>query len=54
MFYSTSANQQDINEAYSQMTVQGFFKKGRTYEEVKNMLKMILEYWTVCKHPNMQ
>jgi response regulator RpfG family c-di-GMP phosphodiesterase len=54
VFYSTSANQKDINEAYTQMTVQGFFKKGRTYEEAKNTLKLILEYWKECRHPNTQ
>jgi response regulator RpfG family c-di-GMP phosphodiesterase len=54
IFYSTSANQQDINEAYSKMTVQGFFKKGRTYAEAKNTLKLILEYWKECRHPNIQ
>lgn len=54
VFYSTSAHQHDINEAYSKMTVQGFFKKGRTYEEAKTMLKLIFEYWKLCRHPNIQ
>lgn len=54
VFYSTSAHQQDVDEAYSKMTVQGFFKKGRTYEEAKTMLGLIFEYWKMCKHPNMQ
>src|SRR5690606_28530582 len=27
VFYSTSARQQDIDKAYSEMTIQGFFKK---------------------------
>lgn len=54
VFYSTSAHQQDVNEAYSKMTVQGFFKKGRSYEEAKAMLKLIFDYWKMCKHPNIQ
>lgn len=54
VFYSTSAQQQDINEAYSKMTVQGFFKKGRDYKEMKETISLILEYWKACKHPNIQ
>ncbi len=52
VFYSTSADQQTVNEAYTQMTVQGFFKKPNTYAEMKETIKLILEYWAVCKHPN--
>ena len=54
VFYSTVARQSDIDEAYSKMTVQGFFKKGRDYQETKNSISLILEYWKLCKHPNMQ
>lgn len=54
VFYSTSARQQDIDEAYSKMTVQGFFKKPRDYKEVKESIALILEYWKHCKHPNLQ
>jgi len=52
IFYSTSAYQQDVNEAYTQMTVQGFFKKGADIEETAQTLKVIFDYWTLCKHPN--
>lgn len=54
VFYSTSANQADINEAYTQMTVQGFFRKGNEYNEMKRLIKLILDYWAACKHPNTQ
>jgi CheY-like chemotaxis protein len=54
VFYSTSAKQQDINEAYTQMTVQGFFKKGRDYNGIKSTIGLILEYWKACSHPNTQ
>lgn len=53
IFYSTSANQHDVNRAYTQMTIQGFFKKEGDYEVMKNNIKVILEYWTVCRHPNL-
>lgn len=52
IFYSTSANQKDVNDAYAKMTVQGFFQKGNDYTEMKNVIKLILDYWTLCKQPN--
>lgn len=52
IFYSTAANQNDVNEAYMKMTIQGFFQKGSDYEKVKSILKIIFDYWTNCKHPN--
>jgi CheY-like chemotaxis protein len=52
VFYSTSVSQATVNEAYTQMTVQGFFQKKNTYAEVKGDIKLILNYWKDCKHPN--
>lgn len=52
IFYSTAVNQQIVNEAYTQMTVQGFFQKSNGFEEMKKNIKLILDYWTACKHPN--
>ena len=52
VFYSTSIDQKAINEAYTKMTVQGFFQKGHNYEEIKTIIKVIIDYWEVCKHPN--
>lgn len=52
MFFSTTATQEDVNDAYTVMTVQGFFKKGYDYDGMKNMLKTIFEYWSICRHPN--
>lgn len=52
VFLSTQASQSDINEAYLKMTVQGFFKKGNNYNEMKTMLKNIFEYWKNSLHPN--
>lgn len=54
IFYSTSASQQSVNEAYTQMTVQGFFKKGIDYKAIKSNIKLILDYWCACIHPNIQ
>lgn len=52
VFYSTQTTQRDINDAYLNMTVQGFFKKGIDYEESKILLKTIFDYWRLSKHPN--
>ncbi|HEU4496353.1 MAG TPA: response regulator [Flavobacterium sp.] len=52
IFYSTSAHQSHVNEAYSEMTIQGFFKKATSLSETIDLMKLILGYWTVCKHPN--
>lgn len=53
IFYSTSARQKDVNDAYNKMTIQGFFQKSNDYNEMKKVIKLILDYWTTCKHPNL-
>jgi two-component SAPR family response regulator len=52
VFYSTSATQPTVNEVYTKMTVQGFFKKSNNFEHTKDTLKTIFDYWKICKHPN--
>jgi CheY-like chemotaxis protein len=52
VFYSTSIAQSAVDEAYIQMTVQGFFQKGDHYEEIKKTIDLIVSYWKVCRHPN--
>ena len=52
VFFSTNTNQKDVNEAYQEMVVQGFFKKPNGYVSLKAMLSNILMYWQTCKHPN--
>jgi CheY-like chemotaxis protein len=52
IFYSTSDNEATVTEAYTKMTVQGFFRKGSSYDEIKNHIKLIVGYWKVCRHPN--
>jgi|SRR5215203_2598268 len=51
-FFSTSADNQSVDTAYKEFTVQGFFQKTNRYEELKTVLKLIIDYWKVCKHPN--
>jgi CheY-like chemotaxis protein len=52
IFYSTSVNQNAVNEAYTKMTVQGFFPKSNSFEEMRKMLALIIDYWMYCRHPN--
>ena len=52
IFYSTSVNQETVNEAYTEMTVQGFFQKKDRYEEIKKDIKLMVDYWQECRHPN--
>ncbi|RZK66549.1 MAG: response regulator [Pedobacter sp.] len=54
VFYSTSANQRDVNDAYTHLAVQGFFKKKTDYSAMKDQIKLIVDYWSVCIHPNTQ
>ena len=54
IFYSSAANQADVNDAFLNMTTQGFFKKGPDYQNSKNTIKVILDYWRLCRHPNTQ
>lgn len=54
VFYSTSIDQNAVNEAYTQMTVQGYFQKGNSFDEMKRNIKIICDYWLVCRHPNVK
>ena len=52
VFYSTFVSQDVVNETYTKMTIQGFFRKGASYKEMKSDIKVIVDYWQICKHPN--
>src|SRR5690606_32078869 len=52
IFFSTSADSDSVTKAYHEMTVQGFFRKSNSYGEVKNTIKLIMDYWRHCQHPN--
>ena len=52
VFYSTSTDNYLVDKAYSEVTIQGFFKKPVRYADIKLQLKIILEYWGICVHPN--
>ena len=51
IFFTTTANKKSVLEAYYQ-SVQGFFQKPNTLEELENKIKIIIEYWNECIAPN--
>lgn len=52
IFYSTSASKQAIEEAYTTLSIQGFFTKENDYHKTKSMVNVVIEYWKTCVHPN--
>lgn len=51
LFFSTTVEQQHVIDAYSK-SVQGFFIKPNTYDELRETIKTIIEYWLKCVAPN--
>ncbi|MEO7307472.1 MAG: response regulator [Ferruginibacter sp.] len=51
LFFTTSASKEDIVTAYSK-SIQGFFIKPSSFQELKSMVKIIVEYWQKCVAPN--
>lgn len=52
IFLSTAAGKQTVSEAFTKMTVQGFFKKPSSMEDLRKVILTINEYWKLCRHPN--
>ncbi|HEX6914223.1 MAG TPA: response regulator [Chitinophagaceae bacterium] len=52
VFLSTAVSQSAVNEAYLEMTVQGFFQKPGSFAGVRDLVKKVLDYWNQCNHPN--
>ncbi|HPH85688.1 MAG TPA: response regulator [Ferruginibacter sp.] len=53
IFYTTYVSQYAVNEAYKNMTVQGFFQKNNSYKELKDVVKIIIDYWRICRQPQL-
>ena len=51
LFFSTSAEQKQVIDAYSR-SIQGFFVKPNNYNKLKNTIMKIVEYWQECVSPN--
>lgn len=50
LFFSTSAEQQHVIDAYSR-SIQGFFVKPSSYDKLKKVIVKIVEYWQECESP---
>jgi len=51
LFFSTVAEQENVIEAYSK-SVQGFFIKPSNFNDLKDIITTIVEYWVKCVSPN--
>ena len=51
LFFSTSAEQSHVVEAYSK-SIQGFFVKPSDFSELKETISTIVHYWNKCVSPN--
>ncbi|WP_353720429.1 response regulator [Dyadobacter sp. 676] len=51
VFLSTADNPLVIEAAYGS-TIQGFFKKENSFEDLKDRIRVIYDYWSYCLHPN--
>ena len=51
LFFSTALSQQMVIDAYN-LSVQGFFIKQTTMEELEKSVSAIMEYWKRCAAPN--
>ncbi len=50
LFFTTSASKKAVIDAYA-MSVQGFFVKPNTMQDIENTIKKIVEYWKECIAP---
>lgn len=51
IFFTTTANKTFVLEAYYN-SVQGFFQKPNTLEDLERIIKLIIDYWQECISPN--
>ena len=51
LFFTTSAEQRQVVDAYSR-SIQGFFVKPGSFEDNLQMMRKIVEYWQECQSPN--
>jgi CheY-like chemotaxis protein len=51
LFFTTSAAQETVIDAYSK-SVQGFFIKPTSFQDLKSTVQTIVEYWRKCESPH--
>jgi CheY-like chemotaxis protein len=50
VFLTTTVSASQVQLAHN-LTVEGFFAKGQSYDELKEVLKTIITYWQRANHP---
>lgn len=50
VFLTTTVSSSQVQMAHS-LTVEGFFAKGQSYDELKEVLRTIITYWQRANHP---
>lgn len=51
VFLTTTASRSAVKQAYD-MSVQGFFEKGSNMKDIGKTIRLIYDYWQLCRHPN--
>lgn len=51
VFLTTTASAETVREAYDE-SVQGFYQKAVSQAGLQAQLRLIVEYWQTCLHPN--
>src|SRR4051812_45624794 len=51
VFISTNATKASVRHAHA-LSVQGYFQKPSTIEEINDMLRTLFAYWEHCRHIN--
>jgi CheY-like chemotaxis protein len=51
LFFTTTSNRKEVEKAYG-LSVQGFFVKPNSVQELEKTLKKIMDYWIECIAPN--
>jgi len=51
LFFTSTSRKKEVVDAYG-MSVQGFFVKPSTMQELEDTIRRIMEYWQQCIAPN--
>ncbi|MCW3074984.1 MAG: response regulator [Flaviaesturariibacter sp.] len=51
IFVTTNVEDEAVAKAYNLM-VQGYFQKEDNVQQIRETLRLILDYWRICRHPN--
>lgn len=53
VFLSTTDNHSIIAKTY-EFVAQGYFVKPTRVQDLREMVRMIIDYWKVCRHPGLE